>query len=124
MPSLLAPLRKAARMADAKIHSPDGGVAPLDAIFACSVCGDTLTDVYSGPRETVQGLSDGINTKDRLVTRLYVSSCCHVICDKHIEGGNGTSVLLSKMPALILPLRRAILPSRRCAPTSCMPCLR
>ncbi|KAJ4294583.1 hypothetical protein N0V90_008274 [Kalmusia sp. IMI 367209] len=68
---------------------PEGeGVTPLDCIFACSVCGDSFSDLYQ-EHDTVHGLSDGINPRERLVTRLYVASCCHVICIKHIESGSG-----------------------------------
>lgn len=63
-------------------------VTPLDCIFACSVCGDVFSEIYQ-QHDTVHGLSDGINSKERNVTRLYVTSCCHVVCIKHIEGGNG-----------------------------------
>ena len=76
-------------MSPAKAQPEEEGPSNLDIIFACSVCHDTLSDVYRGHDESVQGLSDGINKKDRLVTRLYISSCCHVICIKHIEDGNG-----------------------------------
>lgn len=61
--------------------------SPLDFIYACSVCCATCADTYKGHNETVQGLSDGINTKERLVTRLYLGNCCHVFCAKHLEGG-------------------------------------
>lgn len=77
-----------------KAQPNDEGVTPLDVIFSCSVCGDTFADVYHGHRDTVDGLSDGINPKERLVTRLYVSACCHVICIKHIEGGHGKLLFL------------------------------
>lgn len=59
----------------------------LNFIYACSICGATFADTYEGHHETVQGLSDGINPKDRLVTKLYLSDCCHVFCGEHIEGG-------------------------------------
>lgn len=59
----------------------------LNFIYACSICGATFADNYDGHNETVQGLSDGINPKDRLVTKLYLSGCCHVFCGEHIEGG-------------------------------------
>ncbi|KAF2690634.1 hypothetical protein K458DRAFT_354819 [Lentithecium fluviatile CBS 122367] len=72
-----------------KAPPAEEGPSPLDIIFACSVCGDTFSDVYEGRTESAQGISDGINPKDRPVSRLYVSACCHVICIKHIEGGNG-----------------------------------
>lgn len=81
-------LAKLARMgSSSKAHPGDEVVNPLDCIFSCSVCANTFSEVYDGRDETVQGLSDGINPKERLVTRLYVSSCGHVICTKHMEGG-------------------------------------
>jgi hypothetical protein len=63
------------------------GAAPLNFIYACSVCCASFADVYEGHKDTVRGLSDGINPKDRLVTRLYLASCCHVFCSNHLEGG-------------------------------------
>ncbi|EUC46875.1 hypothetical protein COCMIDRAFT_91417 [Bipolaris oryzae ATCC 44560] len=63
------------------------GSAPLNFIYSCSLCSSTFTDVYEGHNESVRGLSDGINPKDRLVTRLFLASCCHVICSSHLEGG-------------------------------------
>lgn len=81
---------------------PDDQITPLDCIFACSVCGDVFSDIYKQP-DTVHGLSDGINPKERIVTRLYVASCCHVICTKHIEGGRGELTTRSAY-ILYLPL--------------------
>lgn len=71
-----------------KVQPDSDDITPLDCIFSCSVCGDVFSDVYQ-QRESVHGLSDGINTKERIVTRLYIASCCHVICIKHIGGGSG-----------------------------------
>ncbi|KAH7094380.1 hypothetical protein FB567DRAFT_431769 [Paraphoma chrysanthemicola] len=66
---------------------PDEGVAPLNFIYACQICCYSFADVYEGRNETVRGLSDGINPKERLVTHLYLASCCHVFCGSHLEGG-------------------------------------
>ncbi|KAF2833810.1 hypothetical protein CC86DRAFT_389938 [Ophiobolus disseminans] len=66
---------------------PGEGVAPLNFIYACSVCCYSFADVYEGHNETVKGLSDGINPKERLVTHLYLASCCHVFCGSHLDGG-------------------------------------
>ncbi|KAF2261469.1 hypothetical protein CC78DRAFT_355927 [Lojkania enalia] len=62
-------------------------VTPQDVIFSCSLCNATFSEVYSGHAETVQGLSDGINPKNRLATKLFLAGCSHVICSKHFEGG-------------------------------------
>jgi hypothetical protein len=66
---------------------PSEAAAPLNFIYACSVCCYTLADVYEGHNETVQGFSDGVNPKERLVTHLFLGSCCHVFCGSHLEGG-------------------------------------
>ncbi|EMD62634.1 hypothetical protein GGP41_003458 [Bipolaris sorokiniana] len=63
------------------------GSAPLNFIYSCSLCSATFADVYEGHNESVRGLSDGINPKDRLVTRLFLANCCHVFCSNHLEGG-------------------------------------
>lgn len=63
------------------------GVTPLNFIYACCICCASFADVYKGRNETVCGLSDGINPKERLVTRLFLANCCHVFCAEHLEGG-------------------------------------
>ncbi|KAF2788106.1 hypothetical protein K505DRAFT_411065 [Melanomma pulvis-pyrius CBS 109.77] len=70
-----------------KAPSDAEDVTPLDIIFSCHVCSATFSEVYAGQHDTVQGLSDGINPKDRIVTRLFVTQCCHVVCSKHLENG-------------------------------------
>lgn len=92
----------------------------LDYIFSCSVCGDTFSEVYKGPNSTVQGLSDGRNPRERIVTRMYVGSCAHVICIKHLGDGGGKcmfaiSTAARRTPAYWANCCRARVPSRRCA---------
>jgi hypothetical protein len=80
-------------MASGSVTVPPGeAAAPLNFIYACSVCSYTLADVYEGHVETVKGLSDGINPKERLVTHLYLASCCHVFCGSHLDGGGECGV--------------------------------
>ncbi|KAF1921873.1 hypothetical protein BDU57DRAFT_463919 [Ampelomyces quisqualis] len=75
-------------MASGSVIVPPGEAAmPLNFIYACSVCCYTFADVYEGHNKTVEGFSDGINPKERLVTHLYLASCCHVFCGSHLEGG-------------------------------------
>ncbi|ORY09134.1 hypothetical protein BCR34DRAFT_381973 [Clohesyomyces aquaticus] len=69
-----------------KAHPVSKPVTPLDVVFSCGVCHETFADIYGGCA-TVEGLSDGINPKERLVTKLWLSACCHVYCGKHLEGG-------------------------------------
>lgn len=72
---------------DLALASQEPGASALNFIYSCSICGVTFADRYEGHNETVQGLSDGINPKDRLVTKLFLSDCCHVFCGEHLEGG-------------------------------------
>ncbi|KAH7371507.1 hypothetical protein BKA66DRAFT_572747 [Pyrenochaeta sp. MPI-SDFR-AT-0127] len=66
---------------------PEQDVAPLNFIYACCICCASFADVYEGCNETVCGLSDGINTKERLVSKMFLANCCHVFCAEHLEGG-------------------------------------
>ncbi|CAO2658497.1 Nn.00g062200.m01.CDS01 [Neocucurbitaria sp. VM-36] len=66
---------------------PPPEVAPLNFIYACQLCCASFADVYESHHETVQGFSDGINPKERLITRIFLSNCCHVFCSEHLEGG-------------------------------------
>ncbi|KAF2018032.1 hypothetical protein BU24DRAFT_479362, partial [Aaosphaeria arxii CBS 175.79] len=71
----------------AKEQSIPSPVIPLDIIFSCRICNKSFSEIYEDRDETVLGLSDGINSDDRLVTLVYLTSCCHVICSRHLEGG-------------------------------------
>jgi hypothetical protein len=75
------------------------GAAPLNFIYACSLCCASFADIYEGYNETVRGLSDGINPKERLVTRLFLSNCCHVFCSSHLEGGGKLSNTVTQYEA-------------------------
>jgi hypothetical protein len=97
-------------MAAGSVTVPPGeAVAPLNFIYACSVCCYTLADVYDGQNETVRGLSDGINPKNRLVTHLYLASCCHVFCGSHLEGG-GESAPVAPVFEILTPSSTPISP--------------
>lgn len=89
--ALTCPVRNTTTMSVGGAQLPPGqGVSPLNFIYSCAVCCDTFADIYHSHDETVQGLSDGINPKHRLVTKLFLASCCHIFCSKHLSGG-GTS---------------------------------
>jgi hypothetical protein len=81
-------LTRVATMSSELAKGPmEQNVTALNFIYACSICCTSFADVYEGKNETVRGLSDGINPKERIVTRLFLSNCCHVFCSNHLEGG-------------------------------------
>ncbi|KAF2204220.1 hypothetical protein GQ43DRAFT_469254 [Delitschia confertaspora ATCC 74209] len=63
--------------------------AALNLIFACDFCSKPFNEIYEN-QESVYGLSDGINPRDRCVTKCYLADCNgqhHVFCSKHLESG-------------------------------------
>ncbi|KAH9881183.1 hypothetical protein J1614_001678 [Plenodomus biglobosus] len=80
------------------------GTSPLNFIYSCSLCCASFADVYEGHNESVRGLSDGINPKERLVTKLYLATCCHVFCSSHLEGGGPPFHPAGKRPKASCPV--------------------
>lgn len=56
-----------------------------EIIFSCGICQATLRDLYPprGPSDSRSGSSDD----DGLTTRLWVLTCTHITCSKHLDGG-------------------------------------
>lgn len=117
MPSFIPSRRRANAIVGMNAKTPpdpEPEVTPLNYIFACSICGDTFSDLYQGHHtDSVQGLSDGINARHRVVTRLYIASCCHAICIKHIENGNGRLHLLTVAMSLTISSLQDLLSTRK-----------
>ncbi|KAI5212071.1 hypothetical protein E4T38_00716 [Aureobasidium subglaciale] len=55
---------------------------PLDLIFSCNVCHDSIRDIR-GP------MQDGKELENirKPVAKLWMTECAHLICAKHLEGG-------------------------------------
>ncbi|KAF2872756.1 hypothetical protein BDV95DRAFT_543035 [Massariosphaeria phaeospora] len=80
----------------------------LDVVFSCSFCYANFAEIYNGRDDTVHGLSDGINPKERIVTKLYLlKDCNHVICSKHLEGGAPPFHAAGTRPHLPCPVCQA-----------------
>ncbi|KAI5276462.1 hypothetical protein E4T47_00672 [Aureobasidium subglaciale] len=67
---------------------------PLDLIFSCNVCHDSIRDIR-GP------MQDGKELENirKPVAKLWMTECAHLICAKHLEGG-GMSRVAYVVPAL------------------------
>lgn len=61
-------------------------ISPLDLIFSCTVCQDTLSSVYA-VLDHVDGLRRGNDSSTSIIPRLWLTECAHVTCGKHFEGG-------------------------------------
>ncbi|KAK5007610.1 hypothetical protein LTR60_005665, partial [Cryomyces antarcticus] len=60
--------------------------SPYEIIFSCSVCQDTIVDIYKNA-ESSNTIHDGRNSDEREVTKLWLTDCVHLTCGKHLEGG-------------------------------------
>lgn len=61
-------------------------IGPLDLIFCCGVCHETLRDIYS-TTSSEESLLDGRPPRNDDFTKLWMTSCAHLVCTKHLEGG-------------------------------------
>lgn len=62
-----------------------------DIVFACEICQVTAAELYAIP-ESSKGLSGVCGEKQNIVTKLWITECAHVVCNRHLEGG-GTVVM-------------------------------
>ncbi|KAK8226434.1 hypothetical protein BKA81DRAFT_170589 [Phyllosticta paracitricarpa] len=59
----------------------------LEVIFTCDVCQASISDLYRSDDSATDfqdGRSEG---SDRRVTSLWLTSCMHLTCGNHLEGG-------------------------------------
>ena len=61
-----------------------------DIVFSCCVCQDPLSAIYNGKDHSV-GLRKDSDGRFGKVVKLYLTSCAHVVCTKHFEGGGQCS---------------------------------
>jgi hypothetical protein len=76
-------------------HASDKHDPPLQQlIFSCQVCHATVSELYSRPEPN---LNPQTRQEDGLMINLWMASCAHLICSKHLEGG-GPSTQTFMMP--------------------------
>lgn len=63
-------------------YDPTKPLQPLDLVFSCNVCHDSIRDICS-PLQDEKGL-DGTQ---KPVAKLWMTECAHLICAKHLAGG-------------------------------------
>jgi hypothetical protein len=95
-------------------RSADDEDAPVaELVFSCCICQATVTDVYATV-ESNQGFHSGSSGEDGIVTKMYIGSCSHVVCSKHLE--NGGKVYVRRALRRIAEVGSCPIPSR--GPTS------
>ncbi|KAI9773887.1 MAG: hypothetical protein M1840_006113 [Geoglossum simile] len=63
------------------------GLSVLEAVFSCGVCFTSYSDIYRDDDSPADTLDDPGLSLRGTVPRLWMTSCGHVICGKHLEGG-------------------------------------
>ncbi|KAI9712531.1 MAG: hypothetical protein M1812_006840 [Candelaria pacifica] len=70
-------------MTDTKVSRD---LAPLDLIFSCGVCQDTITEIYAESQDH-NGLRTKPGSDEGDIVKLWLTECAHLTCGKHLEGG-------------------------------------
>ena len=65
----------------------DAKNAALEAIFSCGICFASYSDIYKEDDPFVDTLNNPILSLRGTVPKLWLTSCGHIICGKHLEGG-------------------------------------
>jgi hypothetical protein len=74
---------------------PEDDDIPIEEIvFSCCICQATISDVYATP-ESNQGFHSASSSEDGIMTKLWITSCSHVTCSKHLE--NGSTLLPTRL---------------------------
>ena len=70
----------------------------LNILLACHKCGTTMDDLYEADIDWNEcNLLDGTDNKG-IKTKLWMTSCGHIICYKHLPGGKTTQYNLNVLP--------------------------
>lgn len=70
---------------------------PLEVIFSCGICLETVTDLYAKP-ESNHYFQHGGNSIQGIVAKLWFTQCGHLVCTEHLPGG-GESFANGRLPA-------------------------
>ncbi|KAM3420580.1 hypothetical protein BST61_g3842 [Cercospora zeina] len=91
-------------MAPARVSSVDSeNPAPAleEIIFSCGVCQATVSDLYPTSADNPNSHSD---TDDGMGVKLWIASCVHVFCGRHLEGGGVSFHSRDQPPQAICPI--------------------
>ncbi|KAH0251893.1 hypothetical protein KCU71_g23142, partial [Aureobasidium melanogenum] len=72
---------------------------PLDLIFSCNICHDSISDIPSPPPDEKE--LEGIR---KPVAKLWMTECAHLICAKHLEGGAPPFHPAGQAPRAVCPV--------------------
>lgn len=68
------------------INNGTSSLSAIEIILSCSICQDTLSNIYAEDDEN-RGLRKSNDPEDGRVTKLWLTECAHLCCGKHFERG-------------------------------------
>jgi hypothetical protein len=61
---------------------------PVEIIYSCSICQKTIAEIYKQPENDLGFRGDALDdTNAKPVTKLWMTTCAHLICSEHLDGG-------------------------------------
>lgn len=76
----------AATLSMSTISNGTSSLSAIEIILSCSICQDTLSNIYAEDDEN-RGLRKSNDPEDGRVTKLWLTECAHLCCGKHFERG-------------------------------------
>lgn len=57
-----------------------------EIVFSCTICQATISEVYATV-ESNQGFHSGSGDEEGIVTKMWIATCSHITCAKHLNNG-------------------------------------
>lgn len=92
-------------------------IQPFDVVFSCNICAKSISDIYHTPNSDKGFRSQNYESSSRLVTKLWLLSCGHLVCADHLEGGGKILSHPCYARRTLIRTRRAFPPSGRETPS-------
>ncbi|KAI4842552.1 hypothetical protein E4T44_07243 [Aureobasidium sp. EXF-8845] len=78
---------------------PTKPLQPLDLIFSCNICHESIRDISSPVQETRE-----LEGARKPAAKLWMTECAHLICAKHLEGGAPPFHPAGQAPRAVCPV--------------------
>ncbi|KAI4842615.1 hypothetical protein E4T44_07207 [Aureobasidium sp. EXF-8845] len=78
---------------------PTKPLQPLDLIFSCNICHESIRDISSPVQETRE-----LEGASKPAAKLWMTECAHLICAKHLEGGAPPFHPAGQAPRAVCPV--------------------
>ncbi|KAL8835352.1 MAG: hypothetical protein Q9170_003341 [Blastenia crenularia] len=71
-----------------------------DFVLNCSICQETISAIYAN-LDSNDGLCTGTDHTDGSITKLWLTECAHIVCSKHLKGGDESVKMLYRIQGVV-----------------------